>query len=140
MPRSLPRAPAGADVWVDDRSGTVVAMTKRSLIALSRELLAQAAGSPQGRFARTVYGGHDHRLRQTLVALTEGSEMPEHNGPEESTLIVITGHVSLLTDGDEWVGHEGDLIVVPRAPHTVTAHEDSAVLLTVAMDIGADER
>lgn len=113
---------------------------KRSLIALSRELLGQAATASHGRFARTVYGGHDRRLRQTLVALTAGSQMPEHGGPEESTLLVVTGHVTVTTDGTEWVGHEGDIIAVPQQPHTVTAHADSAVLLTVAVDIGDRER
>lgn len=114
-------------------------MSKRSLIALSRELLDQAAGSKQGRFARTVYGGHDRRLRQTLVALTAGSEMPDHNGPEDATLLVITGHVTLIADGTDWVGHEGDIIDVPQTRHSVTAHEDSAILLTVAVESAADD-
>lgn len=114
-------------------------MSKRSLIALSRELLGQAATSPQGRHARTVYGGHERRLRQTLVALTAGSEMPEHNGPDEATLLVITGHVTLIADGTEWVGHEGDIIDVPQTRHSVTAHEDSAILLTVAVESVADD-
>lgn len=115
-------------------------MTKRSLIALSRELLDQAAGASQGRFARTVYGGHEHRLRQTLVALRAGSQLPEHNGPKESTLLVIVGFVSLTTDGDEWVGHQGDLIVVPQDKHAVTAHEDSTILLTVAVETAGRDR
>ena len=32
---------------------------------------------------------------------------------------------------DSWEGRDGDLLVIPDAPHSLTALADSAVLLTV---------
>jgi hypothetical protein len=39
-------------------------MEKLSLDALVRELMKSATAAPAGRSARTVYGGHEHVLRQ----------------------------------------------------------------------------
>ena len=39
--------------------------------------------------------------------------------------------VTLAAGGDSWEGREGDLLLIPDAPHSLTAHADSAVLLTV---------
>ena len=52
-------------------------MQKLSLQALAREQLTSAGATSSGRSARTVYGGHEHSLRQTLIALTAGSSMAE---------------------------------------------------------------
>jgi hypothetical protein len=41
-------------------------MEKLSLDALARELMKAATAAPAGRASRTVYGGHEHVLRQTL--------------------------------------------------------------------------
>ena len=53
-------------------------MNKTSLTALAREQLETARAASSGRSAHTVYGGHEHSLRQTLIALTGGSELTEH--------------------------------------------------------------
>lgn len=47
-------------------------MQKESLAALARHHLEQAQAAPSGRSAHTVYGGHEHVLRQTLIALRAG--------------------------------------------------------------------
>jgi hypothetical protein len=47
-------------------------MEKSSLTALTREQLKIARQASSGRSARTVYGGHEHVLRQTLIALVVG--------------------------------------------------------------------
>ncbi len=47
-------------------------MEKSSLTALARELLEHATTTSSGRGADTVYGGHEHVLRQTVVALAAG--------------------------------------------------------------------
>ena len=47
-------------------------MEKFSLEARARVLMKSAATAPAGRAAETVYGGHEHVLRQTLIALTAG--------------------------------------------------------------------
>lgn len=107
-------------------------MQKLSLDALAREHLDRAAGSSSGRSATTVHGGHEHVLRQTLVAMRAGTTMAEHENPGEGTLIVLRGRVRLDTAGTSWEGRSGDLLVLPNARHGLEALEDSALVLTVA--------
>jgi quercetin dioxygenase-like cupin family protein len=105
---------------------------KTSLDALVREHLEAAHRTPAGRSAHTVVGGHEHVLRQTLVALLSGRELAEHHNPGEATVHVLHGRVRLVAGDDSWSGRRGDLIVVPDRSHSLVADEDAAVLLTVA--------
>jgi quercetin dioxygenase-like cupin family protein len=107
-------------------------MNKFSLTALAREQLEIARQASSGRSAATVYGGHEHVLRQTLIALTAGSMLDEHENPGEATLHVLRGRVQLASGDVAWEGTPGDLLIVPDARHSVNAIADSAVLLTVA--------
>ena len=107
-------------------------MEKLSLDAVAREHLEEARRSPSGRAAETVYGGHEKTLRQTVIALTAGSTMAEHENPGEATLHVLHGRVRLITGQASWDGRDGDLIVVPPSRHSLEAVTDVAVLLTVA--------
>jgi quercetin dioxygenase-like cupin family protein len=106
-------------------------MQKTSLTALARTEMESALRASSGRSAKTVYGGHEHRLRQTVIAMKADETLAEHENPGEATVLVLHGRI-LLTSGEEtWSGWTGDLIIVPDAPHSVTAVEDSSILLTV---------
>ncbi|HJQ47481.1 MAG TPA: cupin domain-containing protein [Amycolatopsis sp.] len=107
-------------------------MRKFSLEAMARNHLEQAASSSTGRSSTTVFGGHEQVLRQTLIALTAGTELTEHDSPGEATLIVLRGRVRLHAGDDTWDGRTGDMLVIPPARHSLEAIEDSAVVLTVA--------
>lgn len=107
-------------------------MQKHSLEALARELLGKAAGSTGGRAAQTVMGGHEKVLRQTVIAMVAGAELTEHANPGEASVHVLRGRVTLAAGGQSWEGRDGDLLIIPDAPHSLHATQDSAVLLTVA--------
>lgn len=108
-------------------------MQKSALPALARQELAKALTATSGRSAATVYGGgHEHILRQTLIALRAGESLTEHANPGEATVQVLQGRVTLRFEDVSWNGSPGDLLIVPDGTHALDAVEDSVVLLTVA--------
>ncbi|MET0965004.1 MAG: cupin domain-containing protein [Nakamurella sp.] len=107
-------------------------MQKMSLQALAREQQELAAAASSGRSARTVWGGHERILRQTVIALNANSALSEHENPGEATVQVITGRVRLDAGADHWDGRQGDLLFMPPGRHSLTALENAVVLLTVA--------
>ena len=56
-------------------------MQKISLDALAREHLKRARSASSRRSAETVYGGHEHVLRQALMTLVKGRSLAEHENP-----------------------------------------------------------
>ncbi|UMG93455.1 LuxR family transcriptional regulator [Nocardioides sp. TF02-7] len=74
-------------------------MEGRSLTELAEEQLTTAREAHSGRSAVTVYGGREHRLRQTLIALRAGARLGEHEAPPEATLQVLSGSVALHAGG-----------------------------------------
>ncbi len=108
-------------------------MNKMSLTALVREHLLVAESASNGRSSHTVYGGHEHVLRQTLIALAAGQSLEEHANPGEATIHVLHGRVKLTGGGNTWQGSRGDLLIVPDVLHSLEALTASAVLLTVGL-------
>lgn len=106
-------------------------MQKVSLTALMRHHLEIAKGASSGRSGHTVYGGHEHILRQTMIALRAGSELREHENPGEATVQVLHGRVTLIGHDASWNGSPGDLLFIPDTPHSLEAVEDSVLVLTV---------
>lgn len=107
-------------------------MNKSSLRALGRTQLEAARSARNGRASRTVYGGHEHSLRQTVIALIGGQELHEHENPGEATVHILEGRVLLRAGDVVWNGSPGDLLIIPNERHSLAAMEDSVVLLTVA--------
>ena len=107
-------------------------MRTTSLPELVTDQLAKAHAASSGRAAATIHGGHEHDLRQTVIALADGRSLGEHESPSEATLQVLRGRVRLVAGEESWEGAEGDHLVIPPRRHDLTALTDSAVLLTVA--------
>ncbi len=112
-------------------------MQEQSLAALIEDQLAAARAAGNGRSARTVYGGSGHSLRQTLLALTAGSRLDEHNSPGEATLFVLHGRVELTRADDSLTAAAGDHLTIPPVRHGLHALKDSVVLLTVNLSPSA---
>lgn len=106
-------------------------MESQSLTTLAQEQLERARSGAVGRSAVTVHGGHDNVLRQTVLALTAGSALAEHESPGEATLQVLVGRVRMIAGDESWEGGAGELLVIPPRRHDLTALEDSVVLLSV---------
>lgn len=98
---------------------------------LAREQLAVALTANSGRSAHTIHGGHDHKLRQTVVAMAAGRLLDEHESPAEATLMVLVGRLRLVAGDESWEGAAGDYLVIPPARHRVEALDDAVLLLTV---------
>jgi quercetin dioxygenase-like cupin family protein len=109
-------------------------MDSLSLTAVADEQLARARQSNSGRSAQTIYGGHEHFLRQTVIAVLAGRELAEHESPGEATLQVLTGQVKVTADDQSWEGAIGDFLVIPPVRHSLQAVEDAVVLLSVRAD------
>ncbi|MFG2825583.1 cupin [Kitasatospora sp. NPDC048365] len=98
------------------------------LNAVADEHAAKAADSPHGRSAHLLL--HDGVLRQTVIALTAGSALDEHNAPVAASLQVLRGRVSLTIAGRRQEVRAGELHVIPQDRHGLLAHTDAVVLLT----------
>ena len=115
-------------------------MESISLNSLGDEALAEARKSHSGRAAHTIHGGHEHELRQTVLALLAGQELSEHDSPGEASLQVLRGHVRLTAGAEAWDGRAGDYVVIPPHRHALQAVEDSVVMLTVSKTLTQQEK
>ena len=101
------------------------------LEALGTDLLGQARSASAGRAAATVLSGSS--MRATVIALTEGTELAEHDAPPAATLQVLSGQVRLHADSDEWTVGAGQVAPIPPRRHGLAALTESVVLLTVSL-------
>lgn len=107
-------------------------MESTDLTTLADKLLAEARTASSGRSAHTLFGGHEHSLRQTVIALAADRSLAEHNSPGDATLQVLRGEARLSTPTQSWTGTTGDHVVIAPERHELVAVEDTVVLLTVA--------
>ncbi|MGH3448043.1 MAG: cupin domain-containing protein [Nocardioidaceae bacterium] len=105
-------------------------MTAIALEDESTELLASARSARSGRAAQLVIGGPETTMTQTIIALRDGATLSEHHNPGEASVLVLDGHVRLITGGEHIDGTRGDLVPVPPEDHSLEARSDAVVLLT----------
>lgn len=106
-------------------------MTSTTLHSLGDEQLERARRASNGRSSVTVH--HGSRVRQTLLALTAGTRLGEHQSPGDATVLCLRGAVVInLPDRGIEVA-EGALVDVPAQRHDLLATEDSLVVLTVGV-------
>ncbi|MEU1086389.1 cupin [Streptomyces sp. NPDC005576] len=102
------------------------------LNALADEHLAAARNSPHGRSAHRLL--QQPPLRQTVIALTSGSALDEHNAPLAASLLVLRGAVRITAPSGDVELTAGGLGPLPRERHGLLALEDAVVLLTTVND------
>ena len=75
-------------------------------------------------------------MRQSVIALTAGAELEEHNAPPAATIQVLRGSVRITAHGDGDVEvREGELSSVTHERHGVVALDDAVFLLTTVTGI-----
>lgn len=109
-------------------------MERTSLTSLADDLLAKAREAHAGRAAQSLHPFADWRLRQTLIALTSGTALSDHESPGEATLQVLAGRVRLTWSGDDLALETGDIVGIPPQRHGLEATEDAVILLTVLVE------
>jgi quercetin dioxygenase-like cupin family protein len=105
-------------------------MAALALQTIVEEQLAKARAATAGRAAETISGDHARLMRQTVIALTAGTELSEHENPGEATIYVVAGAVEVAAGDERLSLRAGDFADVPAHRHSLHALEDSAVLLT----------
>ena len=104
------------------------------LATLTQTHLDAARTAANGRSTELIV--HDHQLRQTVIALTQGQALSEHNAPPAATIQVLHGSVRITApSGSEDVVRAGELAQLRHERHAVEALEDAAFLLTTVTGI-----
>lgn len=98
----------------------------------AHQLLAEACAADNGRAAKMLV--NDGPLRQTVIALREGTVLQEHNSPPAASIFLFTGKVTVKGQAEEPVG-EGQLVTLTHQRHSVSALEDSVFLLTTVTNV-----
>ncbi|MCX4680820.1 cupin [Streptomyces sp. NBC_01433] len=102
------------------------------LNALADEHLAAARDAAHGRSAHLLL--QQPPLRQTVIALTSGTALDEHNAPPAASLQVLRGSVRLTAGSGDVELTTGELHPIPRERHGLLALTDAVVLLTAVND------
>lgn len=101
---------------------------------LAQEQIDRAHQDEHGRSAQVLV--HDGPLRQSIIALTKGSVLAEHNSPPAASILVLRGTVAVTTAErvDTLPAHH--LTELTHARHGVEALSDAAFLLTTVTGTG----
>lgn len=102
------------------------------------ELKRGRAWDELGHRARTLVKHDD--LRVVMIVLREGATVAEHRAPVRISIQILTGRVSLKLPERELSLAAGMLLALDRSvPHSLTALEESTILLTLCWETGANE-
>lgn len=101
---------------------------------LAQDQIALAHEDPHGRSAQIVV--HDGPLRQTVIALTKGTRLAEHNSPPAGSILVLRGTVDVSTADKVETLPTGFLATLTHDRHGVEALSDAALLLTTVTNVG----
>ena len=104
------------------------------LTAVAETALQTALHNEHGRHAELlVLDGH---LRQSVIALTSGSRLSDHNAPPAATIQMLRGAIEVTTDaGTDAHLEQGQLDQLTKERHGVLALEDSVFLLTTVTGV-----
>ncbi len=105
---------------------------QHSLKRIKKKTLAQARASEHGRAAELLVS--DGPLRQTVLALTAGSILAEHNSPPAGSIQVLKGAIE-VTGKHTHVIAKPNLVALTHYRHQVQALEDSVFLLTAVTSV-----
>lgn len=103
-----------------------------TLPTIITEVLEAARADAHGRSARLLV--IDGPLRQTIVALTAGSSLSDHNSPPAASMQVLQGRVHVTAQEHDELS-EGQIAALTHHRHGVQAQEDSVFLLTTVTGI-----
>lgn len=106
-------------------------LEKRSL-----EMLKTARQSSNQRHVEQI-SPRSGSLKQLLLAIVEGAGLSDHANPGQATIQVLSGTVTITTDGHTWQGMAGDYLVIPDMMHDLKAITDATALLTFVKDTSA---
>ncbi|PRH79525.1 cupin [Streptomyces solincola] len=102
------------------------------LHAIAEEHLVAAHRDEHGRSANLIV--RERPLRQSVIALTAGTSLDEHNTPPAASIQVLRGVIRVTARSGDTELPMGALYLLPPERHGVTAVTDAAFLLTAVND------
>jgi quercetin dioxygenase-like cupin family protein len=104
------------------------------LTTLIHSTLEAARANPHGRHGDLLL--RDGHLRQSIIGLTDGARLADHNAPPAATLQVLQGSLEVTAGSgtDQRLG-VGELVQLTKERHGVLALEDSVFLLTTVTGV-----
>lgn len=108
----------------------------KSLTDAITSSIDKARTAENGRHAEIFV--NDGPLRQTVIALREGTQLGEHNSPPAASLQMLYGAVR-VTGETEVILERGALAALTHHRHSVTALEDCVFLLTTVTSVPGKE-
>lgn len=109
--------------------GTIAAF---DLPTLASQLMMEKPFTEHGRNAVTLT--RDDRHTTVLTVAKQGKTVPEHRAPGPTTLVLLSGSITLMSNGsaDKLLLTDGMAAAfAPDVEHRIEAHTDSAFLIVI---------